>query len=105
MQCLNYTALIQDFCELKKNKLFQKARHLSCRGTQGFTFYAFPFGFPSKDTHTIYVPSDKTPDTTTESRLANQKMCCDLLLSLCIHFTEQNDWKKHGQKVIANLFF
>lgn len=74
-------------------------------GFHMMTFYTFPFGFPSKDTHTIYVPSDKTPNPITENRLANQIICCDLYCSLCMHLPEQNDWKKHRQKVTAIFFF
>lgn len=28
-----------------------------------------------------------------------------IALSLCMYFTEQNDWKKHGQKVLSKFVF
>jgi len=48
-------------------------------GNWGFhmmTSSAFPFGFPSKQTHAINVWSKQTPDHVTEHRLVNQKIYC-----------------------------
>lgn len=73
-------------------------------GFHMITFYTFPFGFPSKDIHIINVCSDQTPDAITENKFENQKICCDLLLSLCVCISLSRmtgkTWAKSDSKFI-----